>query len=77
MGDRSGEREKEEAREREALGNVRGEPVNPESRRSLSGESVSDISLMGGLAGGCPVGLGGENELGAGLRGEERRGEEL
>lgn len=76
-GDRSGEREKEEVRGRGAPGDDRGEVDNPESRCSLSGERVSDISPMGELRGVWPEGRGGENELGEGFRGEERRGEEL
>ena len=80
-GDRSGdvpergEREKEAVRVREVPGGGHGE-VSPESRCSLSGERVSDISPMGEFRGVCPA--GGENsELGEGFRGEGRRGEEL
>ena len=82
-GDRSGdvpergEREKEEVRGGATPGDDRGEEANPESRRSLSGDRVSDISLTGELRGVCPVGRRGENELSEGLRGEGRRGEEL
>lgn len=76
-GDRSGEREKEEVRGRATVGDGCGGETNPKSRRSLSGERVSDISPAGELRGVCPVGCGGENEVGEGLRGEERRGEEL
>lgn len=76
-GDRSGEREKEEVQGRAKLGDVRAEGENPSSRRSLSGERVSDNSLVDELCGVCPVERGGENELEVGLRTEERRGEEL
>lgn len=76
-GDRSGEREKDEVHGRERVRDDLGAEANPESRRSLSGERVSDISPMGELRGVCPVGRGGENEAGEGLRGEGRRGEEV
>lgn len=72
-----GEREKEEVRGRATPGEESGGATNPGSRRSLSGERVSDVSPMGELRGVCPMGRGGENKLREGLRGEGRRGDEF